>query len=309
MDAETWLPVADFEAEYEVSSLGQVRSVRRQLLTSRGHYRPYGGKVLAQNLSGPRALVTLSKHNVVSTHAVHLLVCRAFHGPKPIDKDVAAHWDGDGFNNREDNLRWATFVENEEDKRRHDRHGAGERNPSVKLTAAQVAEIRARYVKRYGAGAALAREFGVSNTQLHDIVHAKGWSEEGNAKRRAARGQRREDPFAAACLKQFGAPSPALRAWGLRPGDVDFIALLLRHDVVTHAIAVEALYGNAPRTPQAVGSRLYGLRKRLTPQGFVICSSNAGGVWLTAETAERLRAAIGIPPHQHPEERAYAHAA
>ena len=132
--AEAWLPVVGFEAEYEVSSFGRVRSVRRILTNARGVTRPYGGRVLKLGGDGRRAHVDLSRHNVTYTRHVHLLVCTAFHGPKPPEKDLVAHWDGDGFNNRAENLRWATYVENEEDKRRHGRHMLGERHHSCKLS-------------------------------------------------------------------------------------------------------------------------------------------------------------------------------
>ena len=182
--AEEWRCVPGYELTYEASSLGRVRSRVRPGININ---RTYGGRVLVPNTSGERALVTLSQGNAVTTEQVHVLVCRAFHGPKPEDKDVTAHWDGDPWNNRPENLRWATFLENEDDKRRHDRHAIGERNPAHKLTAEQVAEIRRRYVPKYGAGAALAREFAVSTTQICDIVKGRCWSDEGNAARRVRR--------------------------------------------------------------------------------------------------------------------------
>lgn len=185
---EIWLPIPGFEGDYEASAHGRVRSVVRILTNSRGATRGYGGKVLKSH-PGPygHRYVTLCKQNVVSTHTVHALVCAAFHGPKPDDKDLVAHWDGVSDHNSADNLRWATYLENEEDKRRHDRHAAGERNPAVKLTAEDVAAIRRRHGGQRGSGTALAREFGVSVTQICDIVKFKCWSEEGNAKRRARR--------------------------------------------------------------------------------------------------------------------------
>ena len=51
--------------------------------------------------------------------ALHRLVCEAFHGPPPLDGMVAAHGDGDPANNNADNLRWATYAENNRDAQRH----------------------------------------------------------------------------------------------------------------------------------------------------------------------------------------------
>lgn len=174
-EVEIWRDIPGYEGAYQASSLGRIRSVPR-----RGQRigRLYGGRVLIPNSAGPRLLVTLSVGNQVKTIAVHKLVCLAFHGPRPEGKQVVAHWDGDHLNNRADNLRWATYVENEADKRRHGRHPAGERNPSRKLTAREVREIRARHDGRHGTGARLAREYGISKTQVSAIRRGRSWAEE-----------------------------------------------------------------------------------------------------------------------------------
>jgi hypothetical protein len=45
-------------------------------------------------------------------YRVSVLVCEAFHGPKPFPSAVAMHLDEDATNNRADNLRWGTQKEN-----------------------------------------------------------------------------------------------------------------------------------------------------------------------------------------------------
>lgn len=57
------------------------------------------------------------------------------------------------------------------------RHGKGTR-----LTAQQVAEIKAaKYNKRWGGGAALARKHGVSCALIHDIWNGRAWRDDDNA--------------------------------------------------------------------------------------------------------------------------------
>lgn len=46
------------------------------------------------------------------THRVHVLICEAFHGPKPFPEAVAMHLDEDGSNNRASNLGWGTQKQN-----------------------------------------------------------------------------------------------------------------------------------------------------------------------------------------------------
>lgn len=107
---------------------------------------------------------------------VHVLVCTAFHGPKPEWADLVAHRDGNPGNAQPSNLRWATYLDNEADKRRHKRHLAGARNHRAVLTETQVLEIR----QRRGNGEkllSLAIEFGVTITTISCIYRRKSWTE------------------------------------------------------------------------------------------------------------------------------------
>lgn len=54
---------------------------------------------------------------------------------------------------------------------------SGERNGRSKLTWGQVREIRARWTGRHGQASALAREYGVADTQIHGIVRGRTWKE------------------------------------------------------------------------------------------------------------------------------------
>jgi hypothetical protein len=52
----------------------------------------------------------------------------------------------------------------------------GERSGTAKLTEAAVVEIRRRYAERSGSLRSLAREYGVNDTQVHDIVRGEKWA-------------------------------------------------------------------------------------------------------------------------------------
>jgi hypothetical protein len=107
--------------------------------------------------------------------SVHRLVCEAFHGPCPDDKTLVAHGNGDHSDNRPDNLRWATFVENEADKANHGTSLQGDRHHQAKLTEAQVLEIRNRRAAGES-GKSLAKEFSVTPTQICNIHKRRSWS-------------------------------------------------------------------------------------------------------------------------------------
>lgn len=126
-EPETWLPVTGFDGKYEVSDLGRVRSLRDT--------RGIRDNLLAEprimrqaRTTGGCPSVGLCRRGHRGNYKVALLVLEAFVGPKPADKDLCAHWDGDPANNRPANLRWATWQENADDRVRHGRSkgvGAG----------------------------------------------------------------------------------------------------------------------------------------------------------------------------------------
>jgi hypothetical protein len=108
--SEEWRSIPGYEDTYQVSSLGQVRSLPRN--TTRG-------KVLSVKV-GKRGYpaVALVQDGRQSTHEVHRLVALAFLGPRPDGMEVR-HVDGDRLNPRASNLAYGTRSENVRDKRAH----------------------------------------------------------------------------------------------------------------------------------------------------------------------------------------------
>lgn len=119
---EEWRPVAGYEGMYEVSSIGNVRSLPR-LLRVRDHDHRVRGKMLTKSLMTgtgyPR--VTLSKDGRVTTKSIHRLVALAFVPGYEPGLEVC-HFDGDRQNNVASNLRWDTRSGNMRDMVRHGRN-------------------------------------------------------------------------------------------------------------------------------------------------------------------------------------------
>jgi hypothetical protein len=110
---EIWHPCAGFETHYEVSNLGNVRSIAR--VANNGHnngVRRLQSKMLKPCLSkSGYLLVSFCVDNIKSNHNVHRLVARAFI-PNESNKPQVNHKDGDKLNNSVENLEWATASEN-----------------------------------------------------------------------------------------------------------------------------------------------------------------------------------------------------
>ena len=108
-----WLPVVGYEHAYEVSSLGQVRSVDRIVTGQDGVQYPFKGRILIPSAHKDTGYlqVSLWDKNTGTSHYVHRLVCMAFH-PNPEGKPEVNHIDGVRQNNWATNLEWVTSSEN-----------------------------------------------------------------------------------------------------------------------------------------------------------------------------------------------------
>lgn len=177
VDRENWRPVVGYEGLYEVSDWGRVRSVDRVI-----RQKNRWGNVAPRRLSGKILQPTVDKGRFAygrlqvklggkskreqRTRLVHHLVLEAFVGPRP-EGTEAAHGDGNAANNRLANLRWATPLENAQDKRRHGTQLVGEAHHLAKISdndARQIREFRGRETCEN-----LARKYGISIAQVSRI--------------------------------------------------------------------------------------------------------------------------------------------
>ena len=166
-----WKALPEWEGWYEVSDNGKVRSVDRWITFSDGRKRHYKGVLLStyQDKFG-YLKVTLKQNGKDFRAHVHVLVARAFHGPRP-KGHVVRHRDGNYLRNTKRNLVYGTVKENVHDMMLHGTGVKGERVHCAVLTEAKVREIRAAK----GTVAELAEHFGVSRTTLWNVQNRKRW--------------------------------------------------------------------------------------------------------------------------------------
>ena len=111
---EIWRPIPNYKAEYEVSSMGRVRSLDRALPHPRNKtmYLPKKGKILKPGLDKyGYPTVTLCKEGKTKTFKVHRLVALAFI-PNPDNLPQIDHINAIKYDNRPENLRWCTTQQN-----------------------------------------------------------------------------------------------------------------------------------------------------------------------------------------------------
>lgn len=149
---------------YEVSDKGEVRNIKtRKILKPQVHRDGYLQIILWKN--GKR-----------KTYKIHRLVLETFVGPCPKGME-GCHNNGNHKDNRIENLRWDIHKNNSQDSIKHGTQVRGSKHGRAKLTDDKVKEIRARYV-RFSKNAnicTLAKEFGVHNTVICNIVNNKNW--------------------------------------------------------------------------------------------------------------------------------------
>lgn len=174
--SEEWRDVPGYEGRYQVSDLGNVRSIG---VGANGHR----GQSLKAHPSGakPRQYprVTLLRNGARRGFFVHVLVMLAFEGPPPFGHEVD-HLDNDPLNPRHSNLEYVT--RSEQQRRVYRRDGRkpvdrpGELNPCAVLTWDAVRRIRALSIT--GArNVDLARQFTVDQSTISHILAGRLWKE------------------------------------------------------------------------------------------------------------------------------------
>ena len=179
---EVYKDVINLEGYYQVSNLGNVRSLDR--ITNTKYKRLSKGQLLKPLLTQWGYYCVNLKKSQITTHwLIHRLVAYHFHD-NPNNKTQVNHIDGNKFNNRADNLEWVTPSENQLHAHRtglnHSnlKSNFGSTNVNCKLTIIIADEIRELYKSKLYTQAKLAELYKVNQQTIWSIINNKTWNHE-----------------------------------------------------------------------------------------------------------------------------------
>ena len=165
---EIWKDIKNFENKYQVSNLGNIRSLNynRQNICKNVSLTIVGAGYLSFNFCKGGKKIRLSAHR---------LVAQAFI-PNPYNKPDINHKNGIKTDNYIENLEWVTKKENQ--KHSHVMGLAasqkGENNPFSKLTEKDIYKIRELFDNGVS-GSKIGKMFGITSLYAGRIKNRKVW--------------------------------------------------------------------------------------------------------------------------------------
>lgn len=138
---EIWKKVSENE-NYLISNLGNVKSLDRSVIHSKGGLKKISGSDLKKINSKGYLVVTLCENGNKKIFKIHRLVALAFI-PNPENKPQVNHINGIKTDNRVENLEWNTASENSFHAYNNKlKCASGSKNGHSKLLEYQILEIR-----------------------------------------------------------------------------------------------------------------------------------------------------------------------
>lgn len=177
---EIWKDILGYEGYYQVSNLGNVKSldrVRETLPTAKKQFKTFNeGRVLIPKESNRGYLrYALTKEGKTKYLSAHRLVAQSFI-PNIKDKPDVNHINGIKTDNRIENLEWCTGSENI----KHNyvlgiMNQKGDKNNCAILTIEQVKEIKVKLLNGI-TPRQISEQYPIHRTSVYDIKKGRNWN-------------------------------------------------------------------------------------------------------------------------------------
>lgn len=168
---ENWKAIQGYEGLYEVSDLGRVRALPRQVRNTAKSVRRLQGGIMKPYLqTAGYYVVKLSRAQKRVSKYVHRLVAEAFIGPCPKGEEVR-HRDGRKLHCELTNLRYGTRLENVEDSMVTGTIPHGAKHGRAKLTEQQALAI----IAAEGSYSEIAKRLGTTKNNARNIKLGVSW--------------------------------------------------------------------------------------------------------------------------------------
>lgn len=173
---EIWKDIENFEGIYQVSNMGRVRSLDRQIHYKDGRIGNFTGIILKQGVCRKGyPIVYLSKGSKKKAIKVHRLVALTF-VKKHQKKNQVNHIDGDKSNNIFTNLEWCDNSENQIHAYANGLNSVsrGESNGNNKYSLSIIIELK-KMLKIGKTYKEIINKLNVSKSLIYHVKSEKTW--------------------------------------------------------------------------------------------------------------------------------------
>lgn len=170
---EIWKDIKGYEGLYQVSNLGNVKSLKRQVYAGKNRLRWQYEKILSTNKTNGNGykIVSLSKDNKSKNKYIHRLVAETFLN-NPNNYKYINHKDENKDNNCVDNLEFCTAQYNATYNNLHIRNGLKNRNNKYSKSIIQI-DDNGNIIKEYPSIKEASRQINISFQAISNCLNGK----------------------------------------------------------------------------------------------------------------------------------------
>lgn len=173
MEQEVWKDIKGYEGFYQVSNMGRVKALEREVLYSNGRRHKYGERFLS-TFTNHKGYVTvcLCKNGVCTAKRLHQVVIGAFY-ERPYGLNSINHKDENKQNNRLDNLEYCTSKYNSNYGTRAERYKEKVTNDPRRSKRVIQTNLDGDFIREFPSLREIEREFGYEPVHIRDVCNGK----------------------------------------------------------------------------------------------------------------------------------------